>query len=103
MEIALSIHSVQIRLTSERWLHIVENHDDLAGRFYDALEVVAEPNYVLEGKSGEFLAVKKDRPFSFIVVYRELSRDGFVITAFQTTKSHQLLKTRKIVWRKQNQ
>lgn len=31
-----SINGVPIRLTDERWVHIVENHDDLAG-FYDEI------------------------------------------------------------------
>lgn len=31
MDVAISVDGVPIRLTAERWLHIVENHDDLAG------------------------------------------------------------------------
>jgi hypothetical protein len=31
MEIALSTNGVPIRLSDERWAHIVENHDELAG------------------------------------------------------------------------
>ena len=31
MEIVKSVNNVPIRLTDERWIHIVENHDDLAG------------------------------------------------------------------------
>ena len=31
MEIAYSVDGVPIRLTTERWFHIVENHEDLAG------------------------------------------------------------------------
>lgn len=31
MDIAYSVDDVPIRLTAERWFHIVENHDDLAG------------------------------------------------------------------------
>jgi hypothetical protein len=31
MDIAISKAGVPIRLTDERWHHIVENHDDLAG------------------------------------------------------------------------
>jgi hypothetical protein len=34
MDIAISKAGVPIRLTDERWHHIVENHDDLAG-YYD--------------------------------------------------------------------
>ena len=50
MEVTHSIHSVPIRLTSERWMHIVENHDDLAGRYHDVLEAVADPDLVMKGK-----------------------------------------------------
>lgn len=39
-----SKNNVLIRLTDERWLHIVENHDDLAGRISEVLETVAEPD-----------------------------------------------------------
>jgi hypothetical protein len=31
MDVAYSVDGVPVRLTSERWFHIVENHDDLAG------------------------------------------------------------------------
>ena len=30
MDVAISVEGVPIRLTHERWFHIVENHDDLA-------------------------------------------------------------------------
>ena len=33
MDVARSIEDVPIRLTSERWFHTVENHDDLAGYY----------------------------------------------------------------------
>jgi len=63
---------VPIRLTSERWLHIVEHHDDL-GRF---------------------------APRWLVVAYRELtSSDGFVITAFFTTRVRQL-ERRRLLWTK---
>jgi len=34
VNIAKSKNNVPIRLTEERWFHIVENHDELAG-YYD--------------------------------------------------------------------
>jgi hypothetical protein len=37
MEIVKSKNGVPIRLTEERWLHIVENHGDLAGYYDDIL------------------------------------------------------------------
>lgn len=56
---ALSIKGVPIRLSDERWVHIVEHHDDLAGYYYDALETVRAPDAVYEGSGGEWLAVFK--------------------------------------------
>jgi hypothetical protein len=35
-----SVRGTTIRLTSERWFHIVEHHDDLAGYYHDVLETV---------------------------------------------------------------
>ena len=102
MKIADSIHSIPIRLTSERWVHIVENHDDLAGKYYDVLETIVDPDLVMEGKNEEFLAVRRQKPLSLVVVYREMTAsDGFVVTAFQTSKLKQLIRTRKILWNKQ--
>ena len=37
MDIVKSKNNVPIRLTEERWIHIVENHDDLAGYYEDVL------------------------------------------------------------------
>ncbi len=36
----VSVNHVKIRLTSERWSHIVENHNDMAGYYYDVLETI---------------------------------------------------------------
>jgi hypothetical protein len=38
MEIVTSKGGVRIRLTDERWFHIVENHDDLAGYYDEVLD-----------------------------------------------------------------
>lgn len=102
MEVVLSVNQVPIRLTSERWVHIVENHDDLAGRFHEVLEAVAEPDMVLEGKDRELLAVRIREPLALIVVYKEtVKTDGFVITAFQTSNPDYLTKGRATLWRNQ--
>ena len=47
-----------IRLTEERWLHIVENHDDLAGFYDDVLRTVEDPDLILSGYGGALIAVK---------------------------------------------
>lgn len=101
MEIVHSLNKVPIRLTNERWVHIVENHDDLAGRFYEVLDTIADPDTILEGIGGELLAVKQYKPLSLMVVYKEVSAaDGFIITAFQTSRVDSLIRSRKIIWHK---
>ena len=40
----MSVDGVPIRLTEERWFHIVENHDDMAGHYEDVLEPLPIPN-----------------------------------------------------------
>jgi len=35
MEIVRSVYNVPIRMSDERWVHIIENHDDLAGYYLD--------------------------------------------------------------------
>ena len=45
MDVAISKAGVPIRLTDERWYHIVENHDDLAGYYDEVLLTVEDPDY----------------------------------------------------------
>jgi hypothetical protein len=52
MNRAVSFDGIPIRLTEERWFHIVENHDDMAGHYDDVLETVADPDAVLPGIVG---------------------------------------------------
>jgi hypothetical protein len=49
VDIAYPVNDVPIRLTAERWYHIVENHDDLAGHYDNVLSVVENPDVVLRG------------------------------------------------------
>ena len=84
MEFARSVNGVPIRLTYERWFHIIENHDDLASYFYEVLETVEKPDLIVRGNKGTLKATKHiSRKKWLVVVYRELSKaDGFVITAY---------------------
>lgn len=84
MDIAYSVNGVPVRLTPERWYHIVENHDDLASYFYDVLETVEKPDLVLRGNRGALKAARSFRGRDWLVViYREASTDdGFVVTAY---------------------
>jgi hypothetical protein len=59
VEIGFSVNQVPIRLKEERWHHIVNSHDDLAGYYDDCLHVIEEPDMVLTGTRGSLKAVKK--------------------------------------------
>ena len=97
MEVTYSVNGVPIRLTYERWYHIVENHDELASYFHEVLDTVWKPDLIVRGNKGSLKAVRNlGRRKWMVVVYRELSKhDGFVITAY-------LLDTKpkgEIIWR----
>ena len=93
-----SINNVPIRLTDERWAHITEEHAEVAGRKYEVLETLKEPDFVVAGNAGECLAVKDiTRGKHLVVVYKELVADGFVITAFLTRRLTNLQK-RRLIW-----
>ena len=88
---------VPIRLPDERWVHITEEHCELAGMRLDVLDTVAGPTRVLAGAEGELLALREQEPAKWlVVVYRELEEDGFVITAFLTRRVRSLDRRRQV-------
>jgi hypothetical protein len=98
-DVAFSVDGVPIRLTDERWFHIVENHDDMAGYYDDILEVIENPEWVLLGQRGsEMAACSYGHKRFLVVIYRKISRqDGFVITAFFTDE----IDRKKAIWKRQ--
>lgn len=84
MNIAYSVNGVAIRLTYERWYHIIENHDDLASYFYELLETVEKPDFVIKGNRGALKAARNMGKNKWLVaIYREVSKtEGFIITAY---------------------
>ena len=82
-------------------MHIVEHHDDLAGHYHDALGVVGAPDAAHVADGGELLAIARwPARGHLVVVYREVSStDGFVITAFYTTRIRQI-ERRRLIWQK---
>jgi hypothetical protein len=97
-ETVTSQNNVPVRLTDERWGHITEEHCELAGLRFEALETVAHPLRIYAGNEGEFLAVREIEQGKYlVVVYRELETDGFIITAFLTRRLKSL-ERRKLVW-----
>ncbi len=97
-DFVLSIDGVPIRLTEERWFHIVENHDDLAGYYEEVLDAVEDPDLILPGHHGSLIAVRSyGRRRYLMVIYRQMSaEDGFIITAYFTND----ITHKKATWQK---
>lgn len=98
MPVVYSIHKIPIRLSLERWQHIATNHPELANHKTSILRAVAEPDIIFKGKHEEFLAAKHNSHW-LIVVYKESQIDGFIITAFITSRIAYLL-TKEVIWQK---
>lgn len=97
IEKVLSKNDVSIRLTDERWAHIVEEHCELAGMRLEVLEAVSSPSRILDGKAGELFAVRETlEGKQLVVVCRELENDGFIITAFITSKTNIIDRTNQL-------
>jgi len=92
MQMVHSKDGVPIRLTQERWFHITEEHSEMAGFYFEVLETLQVPEAIYEGKSGELFAARQMQPGKYlIVIYREVGpEDGFVITAFLTSRINQV-------------
>ncbi len=91
-----------IRLTEERWFHIIENHDDLAGHYDDVLYAIEDPDYIIEGYKNALIALKQFTKIKFLAaVYKEVTgEDGFVVTAYFTSKLN--LEREVILWQKKS-
>jgi len=98
MRVVYSINKVPIRLTEERWFHIVENHNDLAGWYDDVLDTIENPDFILRSYKDTLVGVREVKEGHYLcVVYKEVTpKDGFVITAYSTSK----IKREAIIWRK---
>lgn len=98
-----SKNDISIRLTRERWLHIITSHPELKSGSYElVLNTVKNPKIILRGDVGELLAVKKitRKNLWLVVPYKEVNvEDGFVLTAYITTDYDWLLK-KEIIWNK---
>lgn len=98
MDSVISVNGVLIRLTTERWFHIVEHHDEMAG-YYDAvLDTVANPEVIVPGYRGSLAAVRGYGRRRYLnVIYREVTTDdGFIITAYFSTKVNR----KKALWKR---
>jgi len=93
-----SVNGVPIRLTEERWEHIVSNKPYMQSYYERVFDAVEPPTWVLRGYAGALVAILGLAKQKYLhVIYRELSRtDGFIITAFIARKVNK----RAIVWPK---
>jgi hypothetical protein len=93
-----SKNGTPIRLTQERWEHIITGHAELAELRQQILGTVTDPERILAGNSDELLAVSEIASGKWLVViYHESDSDGFIITAFLTRRYRTLAK-RKVLW-----
>jgi len=99
----MSVNGVNIRLTDERWEHIVRGHPEMARERERVLQSLESPDVVQAGDFGEFLAARRWPVTSLgskfvVVAYREVNQsDGFVLTAYLARR---LSGSRRIVWKR---
>ena len=104
MEVAVSKNGTPIRLTDERWTHVVESHDYMAGNRDLVIETIEDPDFIVTGGKGELIALRHYQSTSIsekhvVVVYRELESDGFLITAFMTSTPETILR-KGVIWQR---
>jgi hypothetical protein len=86
-----SRNQVPIRLTQERWEHILRRHPEMINQKELVLETLGDPDVIQEGDLGTLLAIRfyVESPLTrkhLVVVYKEISKtDGFVLTAYITS------------------
>ncbi|KKQ43422.1 MAG: hypothetical protein US60_C0002G0030 [Microgenomates group bacterium GW2011_GWC1_37_8] len=96
----ISKNGIAVRLTEERMKHILLMHPNLVDKQDEILRAVKNPDCILKGKAGELLAVLGSSKKTYlVVVYKEFVKDGFIITAFETTDTTWLFK-KEIIWNK---
>ena len=101
MEVATARSGIPIRLTDERWKHIVHYHPEMRWQRARVLDTIASPDLIQEGDFGVLLAGRyychEPLAHGFVVaVYREVGEtDGFVITAYFARR---LSAARRVLW-----
>lgn len=101
MNSIVSKNNVTIRLTEERWQHIISGHPEISDYLFQILNTIQIPDAIYEGNDKCLIAEKNFRELNnkfVIVVYKETSEnDGFIITAFFSKKTVGL--KNKLLWK----
>lgn len=98
-EKATSKNGVPIRLPVERWITLIKKRSDMVDYREELFLAISDPEAVFKGRKGESIAIRKiDSEKHLVVVYKEISPDdGFVITAWRTSKAGQI-KKKPMIW-----
>lgn len=91
-----------IRITARQWVHVTEAHDYMSGNMDKVLETLTEPDRIISGERGESLALRDYASTNItrktaVVVYRDVE-DGFLITAFFTSRPDRIEKKGRLLW-----
>ncbi len=103
MIVVYSRNGVPVRLTQERWNHILRRHPEMANQRDRVLETLSNPEFVQQGDMDTLLALRlyERSPLTrkyLVVVYKEISQtDGFILTAYFTSSPS---RRRVIVWKR---
>jgi len=102
MVIVRSKNHLPIRLTIERWDHIIKRHPEMDGAKEKVLDTITDPDLIQQGDFGELIGIKfyEKTPLTseyLVVIYKEVSNtDGFVITAYYAKKPSE---RRQTIWK----
>lgn len=86
----IDVFSKKIRTTKNYWRKIKEEkHKDLIVGIGEITETIIKPDEVYQSVKDETVAIqyRKYLKFILVVVTKHLNGDGFLVTAYQTTKS----------------
>lgn len=92
MDIVKSVNDVPIRLTYEKWSHILYRHPEMADEKDKVIETLNSPEMIQEGDFSTLIAIKfyKNTPLTskyLAVIYKESNKkDGFILTSYFTIK-----------------
>ncbi len=102
MQTVFSKNDIPIRLTDERWQHILMGHPEMNEYYDEVLAAISEPTVIYEGSRGDLIAVSQQVAGTnkhVVVAYKETEGDdGFIITAYISNKLNSL-KKREIIWK----
>lgn len=98
----------KIRLTEKVWTaKLLTSRPEFSQRpeYPEEMKAAIEdPDYIVRGTKGEFIALRwcdiaPQHPKYLCIIYRELNGEGFVITAFFTSRLRRFLQ-RQILWQR---